>query len=178
MALSIEQPTAFSLIFGCSGASLTRVLLAAFTEQRLAVLLAGYAVVLPLALVLSRLATRRMKDRTPRIVTAAMSIATTGLYALPGVVPTINPAVASNRAALGAMVILALATAVKELLHRAADEVPVTPAPRAARARAAGKRPPSARGAKAARGGATAAKPAKPQASRRPVAGKGRRKPT
>lgn len=121
LVLDIPRPKFHFLVFGCNLIGLARVLLARLSGQADAELLAGYLAVIPVAAVLAAVASKRMRDRTPRLFTSGLSIVAVTLYALPSGVSVLPPpSVASDRVALMTMIGLGTCTGAVEILHRLA----------------------------------------------------------
>ncbi|MEN3310539.1 MAG: hypothetical protein V7603_6741 [Micromonosporaceae bacterium] len=118
LAVDLERPTFHALVFGSSLVALTRILLARLSQQPTGALISAYLGAIVGACVLGKLAQVRMKDRTPRLYTSGMSFTALALYAAPGALPHIVPTAASNRFAIGAMLVVGLGTTIAELLHR------------------------------------------------------------
>lgn len=123
------EPKLHSLVFGCNLVSLTRIALARFGDQTPLELLGGYLTMVPVALLLAALASRRMPERLPRLFASIMTLLAMALYSLPGTIPAITPTTSSNLVAVGTMASLATGTALAELLYRFSGR---PPAPRPA----------------------------------------------
>jgi hypothetical protein len=121
IGIDIAKPQFHTLVFGANLIGLVRVVMTRTTDQGLLDLIVGYALItLPIAVLLGRVALKKMKERSPRLYTSAMSMVAFGVYAMPGQLHQLVPTQRSNVVALGTMAALVIGSAFAELLHRAA----------------------------------------------------------
>lgn len=118
VVLCWPEPKLHSLVFGFNLVALARIALAKLGDQTSLELITCYTGVVPVALTFGVLASKRMKERAPRLYASTLAFAAMALYALPGTIPTIMPSMTSNLAAVGTMVALAVGTGLAECLHR------------------------------------------------------------
>ena len=121
IGIDVAKPQFHTLVFGANLIGLVRVVMTRTTARELPELVVGYALIaLPLAVILGRVALKKMKERSPRLYTSAMSMVAFGVYAMPGQLHQQMPVQRSNVVALGTMAALVVGSAFAELLHRAA----------------------------------------------------------
>ena len=121
--MRVPARTYHTLVFGASLAALARVILAWLTDQSTVSIAVGYAGVVTIAFVLSK-QSARMADRTPRMFTSGFALLT---FSVSSVFP-VEATVESTRYAAATIGVLAVGTAIGELLHRWTAVTPTPPA--------------------------------------------------
>jgi hypothetical protein len=127
--LDLDRPKFHTLVFGFNLVGLARVGLAKSGDHRPATLIIIYLAIIPIAVLLGRLAADRMKDRTPRIYTSVMSLCALTLNLIPDASSMImTPAMSDLIAVVTALIVMS-GTAIAEMLHRLLGDRPPGSAP-------------------------------------------------